>query len=363
MDEGNQKTKRQKEKRILGIILVALSIIYFVAAAIEMYGKGGGRAAVEEEPIDIYQASETDEYVFTYIQYMTDPVAYYEVMESMQFYITMDNDWNPVVVCIHNDDMETYQPYIDWLYSESYENEPEEIEVYGYAQPYDAELMPWIIEGYNVLVDEEIVDESNFEEYFGEYFMLIGQKSEVYKDATFGIISLLVAIVMLVIGGVFVYGSPKIQTENAGPIIEGDSNIALGILGALGGATLGSLLWIIVGLLGYISGWVAIIMMIFAYYGYQLLGHKKDGKGLVISLVACLIMILPATYLTWSWEYYRVINEDLVGYSSFGRAIVGLPGVLTSNELWGNFAGNIIMGYVFAGIMGIQWFRSKRNET
>ena len=70
---------------------------------------------------------------FLEMQYMTESVAYLEAVESMQYYITFDSEWNPAVICLYDSDVATYQPYIDWLYTEETEGGPEEIKVTGYS--------------------------------------------------------------------------------------------------------------------------------------------------------------------------------------------------------------------------------------
>lgn len=366
-DLGNTPPKKKAGRQIAGVILLIVGIICLVVGALNMFGGSSSGSEDKDDAVDIYEAEETDEYAYTYVQYMTDPVAYYEAMESMQFYIAMDAEWNPVVVCLHDDDMETYQPYIDWLYTESYENGPEETDMYGYAQPFDYELEQLVIEGFADCFGEGYVDYTNFEDFFGEYYLYVGEKSEVYETATIGLIFLVVGIIALIVGAVLLHGGPKIQNEQSGsngPVIEESPNIALGLVGAIVGAAIGGVLWVVVGLAGYVSGWVAVAMMFFSHYGYKLFTHKDDRKGKFICFLISMVMIFAAHYITWCVVYYQSMNADIAGYTSFARAVVELPGFMSSCDLWGDFALDMVLGYVFAIIMGISWLSpDRKNET
>lgn len=78
------------------------------------------------------------------------------------------------------------------------------------------------------------------------------------------------------------------------PVIE-KNNRWKGVIGALIGAILGGLVWTAIGCLGYISGWVAILIFFLAQVGYKKLNGKEDTFGIVISVVSgcSLLFLLP----------------------------------------------------------------------
>ena len=349
---------KKKKNKVPGIILMALGLVVLIGGlAVTLLGSHAD-ALETSEPVDIYEASQTDEYVYTYVQYMTESVAYYEAMDNMQFYIVMDADWSPSVICLHADELETYQPYIDWLYSDSYENEPKELRITGYAQPYDEELKELVIEGFIYDFGEGYVDKSNFSEWFGDYYLQIGQKNGAYQISNAGIIMVLAAIVLIVIGGAMVYEPVKpAAAENSygsSPIIEDKKpGVAMGILGAFLGALLGGLLWTVVGALGYVSGWIGLLIIIFAHTGYKILSKREDKIGMGFSILFSILVVIPATYLTYVWLYYGAVNEGMSGYTTLTRAMVELPGYMERFDMWGDFFGDIIMGYFFMLVMGI----------
>lgn len=347
MDETKKKNK------IPGIVLLIIGAVLLIVGMGVIFLKNPSLEVENTQPLDVYYAMETEQYVYARTQYMTEPVAYFEAMENMMFYITFDSEWNPAVVCLHVDDLPTYQPYIDWLYSDSYENEPQEMDILGYAQPFDEELIGFVIEGFDALFGEGIIDETNFVDYFGEYYVQVGQKNSVYGAINVGIYVLLVAVALMVIGGALVYEKPQAQTEDTdGPIIADRGNRGLGVLGAFIGATLGGILWAIIGILGYVSGWIGILMIVFAYTGYKILAKREDNFGLIVSMVFGVVMIYAGTYLSWGWSYYQALNADVTGYTSLVRALMELPAFLSKNDGWGDFNVNLAQGYAFLFVAG-----------
>lgn len=348
------------KKKIGGVVLLLIGVI-IMTLGLGIILVGGNTSRLEKsQPVDIYYATETDAYSYALIQYMTESVAYYEAMESMQFYIVYDKDWNPAVICLHDDMLDTYQTYIDWFYSESYENEPEEVRITGYAQPFDHELYGFVEECFVYDWGEEVMEGAAIEDYFGEYYLQVGEKKEAYQVTNMGIYLMLAAIAVIVIGGGLLYEKPVFTVQN-GPIIQ-NSNGGLGILGALLGAILGGLLWAVVGALGYISGWLGILIIFFAYKGYEIMARRSDKLGVVISILMGVVVIFPATYLSYGWGYYCAVNESVSGYITLPRALMELPAYLDKVDGWGEFVSNIVMGYVFMLVAGFYYLAAQLSS-
>lgn len=345
-DQGKKpEPEKKKKNKVPGYICLVIGFIFLVAGVMTVL-LGSNTGALETgEPTDVYFATQTDQFVYAPVQYMTEPVAYYEAMEAMQFYIVCDADWATYVVCLHNDELETWQPYIDWLYSDSYENEPPQSVITGYAQPFDEELEQLVIEGFAYAFGEGIVDESNFADYFGAYYLQTGSASGAFGISRTGIYMLLLAVILIVIGGAVLYEKP-VPAEEQGPVVQPDKR-ALGVLGALLGALIGGLAWTAVGCLGYISGWIGILIVFFAYKGYSILSHKEDRFGRILSIVFSVIVIIPATYLSYSWIYYVNINETLTGYITLPRAMAELPVYMSAYDIWPDMIRDVGLGYVF----------------
>lgn len=133
------------------------------------------------------------------------------------------------------------------------------------------------------------------------------------------------------------------------PVIE-ESKKGRGVLGALLGALVGGIAWTAIGCLGYISGWIAILIFFLAQFGYRKLAGKLDKFGVVISLIFGLLMIVPATYVAYAFSICNQLNEAFDGGFTYMEIIFNLPQYMDRYELWGEFAGNLGLGYVFTGV-------------
>lgn len=136
------------------------------------------------------------------------------------------------------------------------------------------------------------------------------------------------------------------------PIIE-ESKKGRGILGAFLGALLGGIVWTLIGCLGFISGWIAVLIFFLAQAGYKKLSGQEDKFGYIISAVFGLLVIIPATYASYAFQLFKELNEGIRGYFTYWEVLVDMPLFMQRYELWGQFLGNLAIGYVFTGIMAV----------
>lgn len=150
-------------------------------------------------------------------------------------------------------------------------------------------------------------------------------------------------------------GSNYTTYTNSGatsPIIK-EKHRGLGILGALGGALLGGLIWTGIGCLGFISGWIAILIFFLAQAGYKKLNGEQDILGVIVSLVFGLLVIIPATYASYGFSLWRSLNDEFGSGFSFFEVLVDMPMYMERYGLWSDFIKNLVMGYAFTGIAAI----------
>lgn len=357
---GSSSAESGKKKGIGKVLLIIGAILLVVGALLFFTGDKLFQKETET-PVDIYEADHEDQLCTVTVQYMTYPVAYYEAMETMNFYITMDEEWNCAAVCIHDNEIGKFEPYVEWLFTEEEEGGPQPLTVSGYAQPFEEDLIGFVCEEFENLWGYKMSREEFYQE-FGHYYLFVGEKNDFYKTSNTGIFVLLAALVVLVIGLVFVLEKKPTQNAYGTVMIMEEKPFLLGVLGAFLGACLGGLAWAIVNILGYVSGWIGLLIMFLAYSGYKLFSNRKDTYGIIISFVFGIVIIIPATYLAWGWEFYKILNQNLSGFSSLSRALAELPAYMSSNDLWGDFALQLVQGYLFMGILGIYWLVASRKN-
>lgn len=136
------------------------------------------------------------------------------------------------------------------------------------------------------------------------------------------------------------------------PVIE-KSHRMRGVLGALGGALLGGVAWTLIGCLGYVSGYIAILIFILANAGYKLLSKKADTFGVVVSVIFGLITIIPATYCSFAFSVQKALEEGLSGKFTYGEVLMDLPMYMDRYDWWGDFWGSLAQGYIFTVVVAI----------
>lgn len=360
---GGDAPQKKGDKKKAGIFCGILGVILILAGIIVVFTAGFTTQEEEEEPVDVYQAREKDQYVFAPVQYMTEAVAYYEALDQIQIYIAMDEEWNPAVICLHNEERQLIQPYIDYLYSDGTGSAPEVLELKGYAQPFNSELRQMVIEGFADAFGEGYVDESNFQDWFGGYYVQAGQKSSAYGVSRVGFYLCIAGIAAVVICGGMLYKKPltakeRKEFEEQGGLVVVKSSKMLGILGAFLGAFLGGFLWTVVMAWGYVSGWLGMLIIVFAHTGYVIGSGREDIFGKVVSFLMGILIVIPATFLSFGWEYYQMVNESVSGYMSFGRVLVLLPHFMNHFGLWKDFIVNLVQGYGYMTIAAAYYIAS-----
>lgn len=136
------------------------------------------------------------------------------------------------------------------------------------------------------------------------------------------------------------------------------SNVALGIIGAILGATLGGVIWILIGMVGFVAGIAGYLMMLFAIQGYRRLSGRLDKKGQIISLIVALLMIFAANYSSYALEYFKYYYEGNYTFQNLIRSFVNMSGFLTTTGLWGDFARDLVVGYLLSIWAGFRIIRS-----
>ncbi len=357
--------KKKPVGSIVGMVLCIVAILLCGLLLLVMYlDSSQSTADTVQEPEDIYYATADGQYSYALLQYMAEPFASFEVYEQQQFYFVFDEDFYPAIVCMDDATAENYDTYIEYTYTddESYPM-PEEIELTGYSMEIDSEFADLAIECYYDIFGYEYTEDEFYTD-FGYYYLNIGEDvtvSEESEAAMFVFVILLVAVVLLVI---FIISYKKassqkdsgsffdVKMSSTTPGERFNINRGAGIAGAFLGALLGGVAWTLIGMFGYVVGWIGVLMLVLAIAGYKKLGKGLDKPGVVSAVIATLLMIIAAEYTTWALLYYQQIHDG-IAHISIIDAFTALPGAMTSMDMWGDMASDVIMGFLLTGVAAL----------
>ncbi len=129
---------------------------------------------------------------------------------------------------------------------------------------------------------------------------------------------------------------------------EGSGNVIGGIVGAFLGSLLGVILWVLIYQLGYISAIAGAVMVICALKGYEMLGGKLNTKGIVISCIISVLMVLVAEQTSLSIEIYNAYIDyyDITFFDAFRSA----PSFLEEPDIKAAVIGDLAIGYILMAV-------------
>lgn len=139
-----------------------------------------------------------------------------------------------------------------------------------------------------------------------------------------------------------------------------ESNVILGIIGAVVGAFLGSIVWFFIYQLGYIASIAGLAIIVGAYKGYVLLAKKKDLKGVVIATVISIIVLCLVCYFCWGFSLFTQLAEYEI---TLTESLMLVPEAIAGDEqLIMEFVKEILMGLIIIFVGAVPYFRSVLRE-
>lgn len=123
-------------------------------------------------------------------------------------------------------------------------------------------------------------------------------------------------------------------------------NVLLGLIGAVGGALLGTVLWVAIGMVGFIAGIAGYAIVFCGMKGYEKLGKRLSRKGIVICIVLSCLMILGAEYVSLGLSIYKELGKEY--YLSLLDSFSLVPAFLGEPEIAGGVIKDLIFGYGLA---------------
>lgn len=148
--------------------------------------------------------------------------------------------------------------------------------------------------------------------------------------------------------------------DMSGGGITAKPNVVLGIIGALVGALLGVAIWIGLYQLGVIASFAGVAISYFACFGYGLLSKSKALKGVIISVVISVLLLLAAHFFCWGLEIYNAFKAE---YDiTLMDAMRSLPAIVFETELMIDFVKELLIGLILIGVGSVQFFRKARQN-
>ena len=134
-----------------------------------------------------------------------------------------------------------------------------------------------------------------------------------------------------------------------------NENVIAGIGGAFLFSLAGGAIWFGLYLIGYIAAISGIVGVICAFKGYSIFSKKESIKGLVISTVMALVVIIAAWYLCLSYDVYQAYQEwfamgEIDFTLTFSESVQVAYMFLEEPELAQAYLGNLGLGVLFCVI-------------
>ena len=138
------------------------------------------------------------------------------------------------------------------------------------------------------------------------------------------------------------------------PVYE---NVLAGIVGAFLFSLAGGVLWYVLYMIGILAAVSGLVGAICAIKGYSLFAKKESVKGIVISVILSLVVMVIAWYFCLAHDIYAVHQEwyaagEIDFTYTFFESVRVAPYFLQDAEIRGAYLKDLIMGLAFCVIGG-----------
>lgn len=133
----------------------------------------------------------------------------------------------------------------------------------------------------------------------------------------------------------------------AAPAVElgKPENVIAGMIGAIAGALLGGASIVLLDQLGFVASISGFLIAFLSLKGYEWLGGRLTKKGVVASIVLCLIVPLLAYFMSIA-IYWTQTEPNLTLGMSFAAVLESA----TYAEFWGEIGLSVLMLYGFTAL-------------
>lgn len=152
--------------------------------------------------------------------------------------------------------------------------------------------------------------------------------------------------------------------EKRAEIARRPENFFLGAIGAIIGASLGGLLWAVMGVMGFWAWFAGILGFTMAFYGYQKLGGRVSKLASVFIFIVCIIAIFVGSVAEWAWHFYRAYKIEIPDLTYFEVFVDIVPFIFsTPGELMREFLMDVGVGVGLTFLVGIPMVKKMYSES
>lgn len=143
---------------------------------------------------------------------------------------------------------------------------------------------------------------------------------------------------------------PVTASEAPAPV-SGNGNVLAGVVGAFLFSLIGAALYFVLYQINIIAGISGLVMFVLANFGYGLFAGTKNKvcvAGIVSAVIAMLVMLFVAEYISLSYEIYQVYSEQVS--ITFFDAVAATPQFLEDPDVSSAVIGDLLFAYLFGAL-------------
>ncbi len=378
-------------KCVVSMMAGVILLIFGLWNLANYFGEAAEAQNKEVPWFDLY--SESDELQGLEFMLISDAFAEYTYGNSQGFYVVFDEEMYAYIICMEQERLEKeFQEIYDYTFTDT-EIMPELGYLEGYAVEIDEELEEYAIEYFNEFWGEEVLDETNFYDYMGAYYLDTTIEPEAQNTSIVTeVVSITLGLILLILGICKLAGRGKrireqeqwekeqrekeiqnafsfdnsnpymadmessgteattAEVHNDSPEVQEQGNIVVALLASVICACAGAVLWVVIYRLGYIAGLTGCVAAVGALYGYEKIGKRQvSGGAIAWCIFVSLVVLLLGNAVAYAWEFADAFGSDKADF----LVVLGqLPDILKDYDCVGSFFGDWGMGVFFAAISG-----------
>ncbi len=149
------------------------------------------------------------------------------------------------------------------------------------------------------------------------------------------------------------------QNKSLHSIADARENVLAGTVGAFLFALVGGIIWFVLYQIGFLAAISGIIAVVCAIRGYSFFGKKESIKGVIISVVMAILVIVIAWYACLAMDIYKVYQEwylqgEVDFTLSFFESVSAAPLFLSEPEIAGAYIRDLVIGLLLCIVGCIQ---------